>query len=98
MQQKSPAETNNLILARLSDTDFKLLEAHLEEVELPLRAVLERPNSRIDSVYFLESGIASVVADGERPIEVGIIGREGMTGTALLLGEDRPDHQTFMQV
>ncbi len=39
-------------------------------------------NERIDAVYFIDRGFASVVADGagKRGIEVGLIGREGMTG------------------
>ena len=75
----------NLILSRLADADFRLIEADLCEVDLPVRKVLERPRRRIDSVYFPESGFASVVANGsgKKPIEVGIIGREGMTGLAV---------------
>lgn len=91
---------SNLILSRLTEADFRLIEADLEEVDLPVRKVLERPRRRIDSVYFPESGFASVVAtgDGKKPIEVGIVGREGMTGLAVLLGNDRPKNETYMQV
>jgi CRP-like cAMP-binding protein len=89
----------NLILSRLTDSDFNLIEADLEDVDLPVRKVLEHQQRRIDSVYFPESGFASVVANGEgkRPIEVGIIGREGMTGLAVLLGHERSKHETYMQ-
>jgi CRP-like cAMP-binding protein len=90
---------HNLILSRLTDSDFRLIEADLEDVDLPVRKMLERPQRKIDSVYFPESGFASVVANGEgkKPIEVGIIGREGMTGLAVLLGHERSKHQTYMQ-
>jgi CRP-like cAMP-binding protein len=90
---------SNLILSRLTEADFRLIEADLEEVDLPVRKVLERPRRRIDSVYFPESGFASVVANGagKKPIEVGIVGREGMTGLAVLLGNDRPKNETYMQ-
>jgi len=49
---------------------------------------LERRNRRIDYVYFIEVGFASVVADGSgKPsIEVGIIGGEGMTCLAIVMG------------
>ena len=55
---------------------------------------LETANARIDSVYFIERGFASVVANGmgKRSIEVGIIGREGMTGLALVLGHNHSTH------
>ncbi len=35
----------------------------------------------VKRVYCLESGIASIVANGKAPIEVGMIGRQGMMGT-----------------
>ena len=74
--------SSNRILSRLSRQDFALLEPHLEPVDLPVRKPLEARRKRIDQVYFIESGFASVVANGtSKPsIEVGIIGREGMTG------------------
>ena len=53
----------------------------LEEVDIPVRKQLHSRNRRIDHVYFPESGIASVVANGPHALEIGIIGREGMTGS-----------------
>jgi len=92
--------SSNRILAGLARQDFALIEPHLEPVDLPVRKVLETRRKRIDHVYFVESGFASVVADGtgKPSIEVGIIGREGMTGLALVLGGDRAQHATFVQV
>lgn len=89
----------NLILARLTAADFRLIESDLEDVDLPVHKVLERSHRRIDSVYFPESGFASVVADGtgKTPIEVGVIGREGMTGLAVLLGTQMPLNETYVQ-
>ena len=87
----------NLILSRLSKTDLALLEPHLEPVDLPLRKVLGRANKKITAVYFPESGFASVVVNTGKPIEVGLIGREGMTGLAVVFGGDRDDNETYMQ-
>ena len=65
------------LLSRLSSADLRLLQPHLKPVELPLRKVLEKRGKVIKTIYFPESGFASVVANGdERPIEVGLIGRE----------------------
>jgi CRP-like cAMP-binding protein len=91
---------SNQILSRLSRQDFALLEPHLEAVDLPVRKSLEARKKLIDQVYFIESGFASVVANGtSKPsIEVGIIGREGMTGLAIVLGSDRAQHATYVQV
>jgi len=92
--------SSNRILSRLSREDFALLKPHLEAVDLPVRKTLETRKRRIDQVYFIESGFASVVANGtsKSSIEVGIIGREGMTGLAVVLGHDRAQHDTFIQL
>jgi CRP-like cAMP-binding protein len=89
----------NRLLKSLPVDEFQLLSPYLEAVDLPLRRPLETRNLRIDHVYFVEHGFASVVADGpgQRSIEVGIIGREGMTGLAVLMGTDRTPYDTYMQ-
>ena len=38
-----------------------------------------------------------VSAGANHNIEVGIVGREGMTGLAILLGAEHPIHETFIQ-
>jgi CRP-like cAMP-binding protein len=95
-----PSRSANRVLARLSRADFALLKPHLEPVDLPVLTPLEAGNSRIDAVYFIEQGFASVVANGpgKRDIEVGLIGREGMTGLAIVLGHDRCRNDTYIQV
>jgi len=95
----SRGDTSNFILKRLSDDDFALLQPHLEAVRLPVRKTLEARKRKIRNIYFMESGFASVVANGSgQDIEVGIIGREGMTGIAVLMSADRPVHETYIQV
>ena len=93
-------KSSNRLLSRLSREDFGLLAPHLEATNLPLRHRLEIRNRRIEYVYFLESGFASVVANGskDRSIEVGLIGREGMTGLAVLMGTDRTPYDTYIQL
>jgi CRP-like cAMP-binding protein len=89
----------NRILSRLSRADLALLSPHLEAVDLPLLIPLETANSQINTVYFIDHGFASVVAagPGKRDIEVGIIGREGVTGLAVVLGTNRARHNTYIQ-
>ena len=95
-----PSQSTNRLLARMSRDDLGLLAPHLRAVDLPLRKKLELRNKRIDSVYFIESGLASVVANGDRDrtVEVGIIGRDGVTGLTVIMGADRAPHDVFMQV
>jgi CRP-like cAMP-binding protein len=91
---------NNKLLASLSTDDFDLLGPHLETVTLGLRKNLERPNRRIDAVYFPEGGFAFVVAvqSNGKQVEVGLIGREGMTGMPIVFGNHRSPHATYIQV
>ena len=73
-EHPSRNSSSNRILSRLSREDFALLEPDLEAVELPVRKPLEARKKRIDHVYFIEAGFASVVANGtSKPsIEVGM--------------------------
>lgn len=91
---------SNRLLAALPAEDLASLEPHLEALDLRLRHCLARAGQPIEHVYFLESGIASVVARRapDRHIEVGLFGREGMGGLPLLLGSDRSPHDQYMQV
>src|SRR5213595_718615 len=89
----------NGILASLARADYALIEPHLEVVDLPVRKVLQPRNKRVEQVYFPESGIASDVANGETSLEIGMVGRAGMTGVSVVLGADeRAPHETYVQV
>jgi CRP-like cAMP-binding protein len=95
----SPPPRNQL-LAAMSASDLALLQPHLQPIVMAVFWDMERPNRRIETVYFMEAGIASVVAvqEDETRIEVGLIGREGMTGIAVVLGGDQSPHSTYIQV
>jgi hypothetical protein len=90
----------NQLLAAMSPANLALLQPHLKPVAMPLLKDMERPNRPIETVYFMETGIASVVAvqPDETQIEVGLIGREGMSGIAVVLGGDQSPHSTYIQV
>ncbi|WP_250888825.1 Crp/Fnr family transcriptional regulator [Mesorhizobium sp. dw_380] len=90
----------NQVLNALSPQDFALLRPSLHHVELDIRDQLEVAHQPIRNVYFPEMGIASVVATmtGGRQSEVGIIGYDGMTGIAVILGQDSSSNETYMQV
>ncbi len=62
--------------------------------------VLVHPNQPIAHHFFPEDCIASVVANTPegRRIEVGLFGRDGLSGTSVLLGSDRSPHENFIQV
>jgi CRP-like cAMP-binding protein len=101
MQKYVRPPTANHILSRLPLKQFALLSPYLSNVVLPVRTQLEDRNKRIENIYFIECGFASVVAvatgPGLRSIEVGMIGREGMTGLAVVLGDECSPHETYIQ-
>jgi CRP-like cAMP-binding protein len=100
MSRFSAPRPRNRLLAALSSADLQLMERHLKPVTLKLRRDLEKPNRRIDDVYFIDAGIASVVAVQRKKerVEVGLIGCDGMSGTAVVLGSHSSPHSTYLQI
>lgn len=94
-----PRSTNKL-LAGLSRADHELLQSRLRPEALPFRMVVEFPQQIIDRIYFPESGLISVMASTlqDRKVEVGIIGFEGMSGLAVVLGADRSPNTSLVQL
>jgi CRP-like cAMP-binding protein len=89
----------NRLLKSLSAVDRAALLPDLEATSLATWQIIERPNERITHVYFLTSGLASVVGTThpEQRIEVGMVGSEGMTGLAVVLGDHRSTNETVIQ-
>jgi hypothetical protein len=79
MQKQLSATFKNRILSTLSADDLALLKPDFEPVELSLKRVLEIPNQPISHSYFIEYGLASIVASNKnKRLEVGLIGCEGV--------------------
>jgi CRP-like cAMP-binding protein len=97
--QRTSSPPRNRLLAAMSKADLALLQPHLQLMNLPQRHDMERPNRPIEAVYFMEAGIASVVAieANQTRVEVGLIGREGMSGVAVVLGGNQSPHATYIQ-
>jgi len=95
------ADTNaNRLLGLLSSKDYRRLKPHLHRVPLGHRQSLYRARQRLGFVYFIETGVGSLVntmANGEAA-EVGTIGNEGVVGLPLLLGDDRAPTSVYVQV
>jgi CRP-like cAMP-binding protein len=91
---------SNSLLNALSDDDYNLLSEHLEPVHLDRGQFLIRLDEPIRYVHFMQSGIASITAQSPENgrTEIGIVGRDGMSGASLLLGDDRPPYETFIHV
>ena len=90
----------NHLLRTLPRQDLAVLASAASPVRLTVGQIIESAGGPITEVVFPETGFVSVVARGrqQRRIEAGFIGFEGMTGTALVLGDDRSPHESFVQV
>jgi CRP-like cAMP-binding protein len=89
----------NRLLASLPPAEQALIAGDLESVSLHLEQVLVEPLSPIAHVYFVESGLLSVVASsGDREqAEIAMVGREGMSGFSLALGSGSVPFRVFVQ-
>lgn len=95
----APSTHRNGLLSALTAADLRLLTPNLRLMKLPLRKSFEEPNKAFEHVYFMSAGIASVVASrGAKSIEIGIIGKEGMSGSSVVMGNHRSPNATYMQI
>jgi CRP-like cAMP-binding protein len=80
-------------------SDLNQLVPSLDEVPLTVEQVLEIPGKPITSIYFIESGLVSVLATSshDRRCAIAMIGREGMTGIPTILGDQRWANETVVQ-
>lgn len=91
---------SNLLLQALSPGDWRRVAPSLTRVAITLHQPLELAGTPITDVYFLEQGLASIVAEtltGHRN-EVGLLGREGMTGGSIILGDTESPFDSMAQM
>jgi CRP-like cAMP-binding protein len=90
----------NGILLDVPEDEYALLRRHLEPEELPQHRILYEPTEKIEFAYFPNGGMTSLVIavkDG-RSVEVGMVGREGMVGTPLVVGMRSGPCGAIMQI
>lgn len=99
LAQDDVSVERNLLLDALPADDRALLTPRLERVPLPNGMVIYEANAPITRVYFPVSGIISMVSTmSEGTVEIGTVGREGMTGIAVVLHADSMPTRAFVQV
>lgn len=89
----------NRILAALPAVEFAAVAKHLTLINMDLGQSLHRAGETIDVVYFVESGFISaltVLSDGA-PLEIGLIGAEGVAGVSVMLGATTSFSETMCQ-
>src|SRR5580658_5533700 len=100
VSRKAADPPANRLLGLLPPKDYARLRPHLRRIPLEYRQSLYRANKPIGFVYFIESGVGSLVntmANGQAA-EVGTIGNEGLVGLPLVFGDDRAPTSVYVQV
>ena len=97
----APANEGNKLLNSLSFADLALMQPFLERVGLNFRSRLQMANRTMKAVHFPESGMISVIAvtgGGRHQTQIGLIGRDGMTGVSIGFGSKRSPFDMEVEV
>jgi CRP-like cAMP-binding protein len=90
----------NQVLLGLPDKERDYLYSRLTFIELATHEILNEMDCAIEQVYFMNSGLASVLnvmRDG-KSVEVGLTGKEGFVGLPLLGGFRSSPMRVIVQV
>ncbi len=90
----------NALLDNLNSSDYDILEPSLSEKYLPRDFTVNRPGDRMETVYFPNGAVLSVITlmeDG-RGVESATIGRESAQGVLAVFGSHRAHNRVICQV
>jgi CRP-like cAMP-binding protein len=90
----------NLLLGALGPDAQERLMPHLRHIELVQGKVLQESNTPTEHLYFVESGMISLVVDAPdgTQIEIGVTAHEGVVGALCLLDNQPALHRAMVQV
>ncbi len=90
----------NRLLAALPEIVYRRLEPYLTFVSLPVGEICYEALEEIDTVYFPDTALISLVStlsDGFTS-EISLVGSTGMIGLPVILGSSYSQHRAFVQV
>ncbi|AHF86327.1 Crp/Fnr family transcriptional regulator [Rhizobium leguminosarum bv. trifolii WSM1689] len=95
-----PFESKNLFLLHLTTPQIVVFERILEPLALPRDFELASIGLPVSHYYFLESGIASMVATSPegKKAEIGLVGRDGISPPVLTMEAEKFSFDVMMQV
>jgi len=96
---KASNPLQNRLLASLPNDSLQRLESNLHLVPMPLGQILHQQHVPFEFVFFPTTAaisLVSVLKDGASA-EIGLIGKEGMVGTSLLMGGGDAACQALVQ-
>jgi CRP-like cAMP-binding protein len=97
--KKTTSPKNNKLLACLPPDEWKILEPHLEWVELPLGKILCEAGCSLSHVYFPATAIVSIlyVMENGSSAEIAVVGNEGVVGISLFMGGETTTSRAIVQ-
>lgn len=100
MPAPAQSEVRNKLLTILPSADYKEIAGDLTPISLPRGTLIAREGENLDHVYFLTTGIGSIIAktpEGTR-CEAGVFGAEGYVPTSAIAGVERAAHDVVIQL
>jgi CRP-like cAMP-binding protein len=96
-----PLRTSGFKNTLLKALDGEIIERlRLQPVKFALKHEIENPGEKIDRLYFLEEGMASMTTtfkDGSQ-VEVGMFGYESVIGVSALMGTKKSLNRVYTQI
>jgi CRP-like cAMP-binding protein len=95
------AGRGNLVLERLAIADLLALQPRLERVSLSAGEILIGAHGEVTHLHFPITALVSICARSDRgkAVEVALVGRDGITGVGLMLGNaSSPGLETMVHV
>ena len=90
----------NRLLLSLPEIDYQQLEPYLFPVKLPVGTVIYEASDKIETVYFPQTALISLVSTLENGAtsEIGLIGGTGIVGLSVCLGSGYSKNRAIVQV
>jgi CRP-like cAMP-binding protein len=100
MEESAHNQSENRLLDGLTEDEYRRISPHLEHVDLPHAKIVYEIDQPIEYVYFPFRSLISLVTlmeDG-KIVEVGLVGRDGMSGLVALMGQKTSPDRAIVQI
>ncbi len=90
----------NRLLAALPEIEYQRLEPHLKSVSLPVGTVFYEASEKIETVYFPNNALISLVSTLKNgaTTEIALVGGTGVVGLPVILGSGYSSQRAIVQV
>jgi CRP-like cAMP-binding protein len=93
-------QSANRLLSALPENEYQRLEPHLKSVCLSVGTVVYEASEKIETVYFPNNSLISLVSTLKNgaTTEIALVGGTGMVGLPVILGNDHSSQRAIVQV